>query len=211
MYAVQHEAEHHIEHEEHGQAAAKKKWLADSFNKKIALLISVIALFLAFAETLGKSCKQRGSSLNIKASTPGILPGQDDPGRPWRDRRPGGDGRGRRDFRRSQEKTASQAGRRLDEDRGTLSNETGRKGRHARSSRRARGVRAQARDTAMRAATITTKSPRPPSRSASCWHRRPSSPAWSHASMWPAAWASSDWAFMAPGIFFNPDFLHCST
>ena len=37
-------------------------------NRKIALLISVIALFLAFAETLGKSAQTEGLSLNIKAS-----------------------------------------------------------------------------------------------------------------------------------------------
>lgn len=37
-------------------------------NKKIALLIAVIALFLAFSETLGKSAQTEGISLNIKAS-----------------------------------------------------------------------------------------------------------------------------------------------
>ena len=37
-------------------------------NRKIALLISVIALFLAFAETLGKAAQTEGLSLNIKAS-----------------------------------------------------------------------------------------------------------------------------------------------
>src|SRR6187549_2195575 len=69
VHAVQHEVEHHIEHEELGHGGGgKKKWLADSFNKKIALLISVIALFLAFAETLGKSSQTEGISLNIKAS-----------------------------------------------------------------------------------------------------------------------------------------------
>jgi hypothetical protein len=69
VHAVQHEVEHHIEHEEHGHGGGgKKKSLADSFNKKIALLISVIALFLAFAETLGKSSQTEGISLNIKAS-----------------------------------------------------------------------------------------------------------------------------------------------
>src|SRR6476660_4966645 len=69
VHAVQHEVEHHIEHEEHGQGGGgKKKWLADSFNKKIALLISVLALFLALAETLGKSSQTEGISLNIRAS-----------------------------------------------------------------------------------------------------------------------------------------------
>ncbi len=37
-------------------------------NKKIALLISVLALFLAFSETLGKAAQTEGISLNIKAS-----------------------------------------------------------------------------------------------------------------------------------------------
>src|SRR4029077_175615 len=68
VHAVQHEVEHHIEHEEHGHGGGRKKWLAESFNKKIALLISVLALFLAFAETLGKSSQTEGISLNIKAS-----------------------------------------------------------------------------------------------------------------------------------------------
>ena len=40
----------------------------ESANKKIALLISVFALFLAFAEVLGKSSQTEGISLNIKAS-----------------------------------------------------------------------------------------------------------------------------------------------
>ena len=37
-------------------------------NKQIALLISVLALFLAFAETLGKAAQTEGLSLNIKSS-----------------------------------------------------------------------------------------------------------------------------------------------
>src|SRR4051812_45511055 len=37
-------------------------------NKQIALLISVLALFLAFAETLGKAAQTEALSLNIKAS-----------------------------------------------------------------------------------------------------------------------------------------------
>ena len=68
VHAVQHEVEHHIEHEEHGHGGGGKRPLADSFNKKIALLISVIALFLAFSETLGKKSQTEGISLNIKAS-----------------------------------------------------------------------------------------------------------------------------------------------
>src|SRR4051812_34827810 len=51
-----------LEHAEHAEHAAH------GGNKKIALLISVIALFLAFSETLGKSAQTEGISLNIKAS-----------------------------------------------------------------------------------------------------------------------------------------------
>ena len=47
-----------MEHAEH----------AGRSNKQIALLISVLALFLAFAETLGKAAQTEAISLNIKAS-----------------------------------------------------------------------------------------------------------------------------------------------
>ena len=62
MHAVQHEVEHHIEHEEHGHGGGRKKSLAESLNKKIALLISVRSFFLALAETLGKSSQTEGIS-----------------------------------------------------------------------------------------------------------------------------------------------------
>jgi Domain of unknown function (DUF4337) len=50
-----------LEHAEHAQHAAHS-------NKQIALLIAVLALFLAFSETLGKASQTEGISLNIKAS-----------------------------------------------------------------------------------------------------------------------------------------------
>src|SRR5436305_7261611 len=53
-----HENLEHAEHAEH----------ASHSNKSIALLIAVIALFLAFSETLGKSAQTLGIELNIKAS-----------------------------------------------------------------------------------------------------------------------------------------------
>src|SRR4030081_2008930 len=68
VHAVQHEVEHQIEHEEHGHGGRRRKPLAESTNKKIALLISVLALFLAFSETLGKKSQTEGISLNIKES-----------------------------------------------------------------------------------------------------------------------------------------------
>jgi lipopolysaccharide export LptBFGC system permease protein LptF len=53
-----HEQLEHAEHVEH----------AGHGNKKIALLIAILALGLAFSETLGKASQTEGISLNIKAS-----------------------------------------------------------------------------------------------------------------------------------------------
>jgi Domain of unknown function (DUF4337) len=53
-----HEQLEHAEHVEH----------AGHSNKNVALLIAVLALFLAFSETLGKASQTEGISLNIKAS-----------------------------------------------------------------------------------------------------------------------------------------------
>lgn len=50
-----------LEHAEHAQHAGHS-------NKKIALLISLLALCLAFSETLGKSAQTESISLNIEAS-----------------------------------------------------------------------------------------------------------------------------------------------
>jgi Domain of unknown function (DUF4337) len=50
-----------LEQAEHAEHAAHS-------NKKIALLIAVLALGLAFSETLGKASQTEGISLNIKAS-----------------------------------------------------------------------------------------------------------------------------------------------
>jgi Domain of unknown function (DUF4337) len=51
----------HLEHAEHVEHAAHS-------NKKIALVIAVLALFLAFSETLGKSAQTAALSENIQAS-----------------------------------------------------------------------------------------------------------------------------------------------
>ena len=53
-----HESMEHAEHAEH----------ASSSNKKIALLIAVIALFLALSETLGKGAQTESISKNVEAS-----------------------------------------------------------------------------------------------------------------------------------------------
>jgi hypothetical protein len=67
VHAVQHEVEHKIEHDEHGGgghgAAATK-----DLNKRVALLIAVLALFLAFSETLGKSAQTAALNYQIEAS-----------------------------------------------------------------------------------------------------------------------------------------------
>jgi len=55
------EAHEQLEHAEHAEHAA-------GANKKIALVIAIIALFLAFSETLGKSANTEAITLNIKAS-----------------------------------------------------------------------------------------------------------------------------------------------
>jgi hypothetical protein len=69
VHAVQHEVEHQIKHEEHGHGGGSHgKSLTDNLNKKVALLIAVIALFLAFSETLGKSAQTAALSYNVEAS-----------------------------------------------------------------------------------------------------------------------------------------------
>ena len=64
VHAVQHEAEHKIKHEEGGHGAH----VLDSRNKRIALVIAILALFLAFSETLGKSAQTNAISYNVEAS-----------------------------------------------------------------------------------------------------------------------------------------------
>jgi hypothetical protein len=68
VHAVQHEAEHQIQHEEHGHGGGHEKGPGADQNKKAALLIAVIALFLAFSETLGKSAQTAALSYNVEAS-----------------------------------------------------------------------------------------------------------------------------------------------
>src|SRR5262245_8964896 len=53
-----HESMEHAEHAEH----------ASGENRKIALLIAVIALFLALSETLGKGAQTEAISKNVEAS-----------------------------------------------------------------------------------------------------------------------------------------------
>ena len=64
VHAVQHEVEHKLEHDEHGGGHSDSKDL----NKKVALLISVLALCLAFSETMGKSAQTAALNSQIEAS-----------------------------------------------------------------------------------------------------------------------------------------------
>jgi len=64
VHAVQHEAEHEIEHE-HGH---HERSPLEGRNKKIALLIAVIALCLSFSETLGKSAQTEVMSREVEVA-----------------------------------------------------------------------------------------------------------------------------------------------
>jgi len=55
------EAHEHMEHAEHAQHAAGE-------NKRIAMLIAVLALFLSFSETLGKSAQTEAMDANVKSA-----------------------------------------------------------------------------------------------------------------------------------------------
>ena len=68
VHAVQHEVEHHLEHEKGGHNGAGGHGGHDSLNKRIALVISVLALILAFSETLGKSAQTEALNFQIEAS-----------------------------------------------------------------------------------------------------------------------------------------------
>src|SRR5262245_16906390 len=70
VHAVQHEVDHQLKHdEEHGHGGGgHDKGMENTTNKRVALLIAVIALFLAFSETLGKSAQTAALSFNVEAS-----------------------------------------------------------------------------------------------------------------------------------------------
>jgi hypothetical protein len=68
VHAVQHEVEHKIEHEEGHHDGHDSGGTTLSQNKKIALLIAVIALCLAFSETLGKSAQTSALNYQIESS-----------------------------------------------------------------------------------------------------------------------------------------------
>jgi hypothetical protein len=68
-HAVQHEVEHRVKHgEEHSHGHDDGGGIITARNKRVALLIAVIALFLAFSETLGKSAQTNALNHQIEAS-----------------------------------------------------------------------------------------------------------------------------------------------
>lgn len=64
VHAVQHEAEHKITHGEHAHGLEG----VSASNKKMALVIAVLALFLSFAETVGKSSQTSALNAQMEAS-----------------------------------------------------------------------------------------------------------------------------------------------
>ena len=170
VHAVQHEVEHKIKHDEHGGGHD----LEAIRNRNVALLIAVMALFLAFSETLGKSAQTSALNYQIEASnlwnffqaknirrTSTIVATEqakiDADRRQPAPEQQGGDG---------------EADRRLDEDRGALSLGTrSRRWQGRRHRRTARGARSRSRKSATSRSRdiITMKWRRRRSRSASCW------------------------------------------
>jgi hypothetical protein len=68
VHAVQHEVEHKIKHDDEHGGGGHGPVDSSTLNKRVALLIAVIALFLAFSETLGKSAQTSALNHQIEAS-----------------------------------------------------------------------------------------------------------------------------------------------
>jgi len=65
VHAVQHEVEHRLEHD---KDEGHRNGGENSTNRRVALLIAVIALFLAISETMGKSAQTAALNSQIEAS-----------------------------------------------------------------------------------------------------------------------------------------------
>ena len=198
-----------LEHAEHAQHAAHE---GGRDNKKIALIISVLALFLAFSETFGKSAQTAALNLQIEASnlwnffqaknirrTLTIVQSEAAKIELATDDRRGAQGRAR------------QADRRMEQDGGALSLRAGGRRRQGRGDGGAdRGARRRWKRSAIFSSTSTTISNSPPrrSRSASCCARPRSSPAsW----RWPmrrSASACVGVLLMGDGLCSCRTFLH---
>ena len=68
VHAVQHEVEHKIKHDDEHGGGGHGPVDSSTINKRVALLIAVIALFLTFSETLGKSAQTSALNHQIEAS-----------------------------------------------------------------------------------------------------------------------------------------------
>ncbi len=120
-HAVQHEVQHRLEHEHGGGGGHEKSITLDSRNKKVALVIAIMALFLAFSETLGKSAQTNAISYNGGGLQPvGFLSGQERPSDHRAHGCRGDDGRAAGCQQRRGQGVDEQADRYLAEDRRTL-------------------------------------------------------------------------------------------
>lgn len=66
VHAVQHEAEHAIQHDEHGGGHGIAS--VSTASKRLAMVIAVLALLLAFAEAAGKSAQTEALNAQIESS-----------------------------------------------------------------------------------------------------------------------------------------------
>ena len=160
-----HESMEHGEHAEH----------ATGRNKKIALLIAVIALVLAFSETLGKGAQTEAHQPQCRGVQPvGVLPGQDHPPDGGADRRRGPSSAG---VARSGKAAMT---KQVDDWNKTAARyDPSRKPRKAATQLAERAKQAEESATPRLARYHHFEVASAASRSASCWRRRPSSPAWS--------------------------------
>ena len=192
-----HESMEHAENAEH----------ASSSNKKIALLIAVIALCLALSETLGKGAQTESISRNVEASNlwaffqaksirRTVVQATAEHARLSLGN--AGDDAAKATLQKQIDEWQKTAARYRSEP------ETGEGSEQL--AERAKQAEQQAR-RGHRKVSSFRDSPRPPSRSASCWHRRPSSPA---SSCWPGVsgvLALAGIVITALGLF-APHLLH---
>ena len=162
-----HESMEHAEHAHH----------VSSSNKQIALLIAVLALCLALSETLGKSAQTVALNQNIEASNLWAF---------FQAKtirmttvRTAAEGLQTELERENNPASKASADKRVDFWQKTAQRyddepET----KEGRKQLVARAKEAEEKRDLALAKSITSRLRRPPSRSASCWHRRRSSPAW---------------------------------
>ena len=60
---------HHVGNQRsHREGEGRRASSGEGFNRKIALVIAILALFLSFSETLGKGAQTEATTKNIEAS-----------------------------------------------------------------------------------------------------------------------------------------------